>query len=373
MKISDSHLSWCLNIYPGESWEATRNNIFKNAPKVAAHLKQKGYGEKLSNGLGLGLRLADEAVNTIHKNVTQFKQDLGKENLYAFTVNAFPFGNFHTKPVKQYVYFPDWGSKERLDYTCKTADILAELLPADQTYGSISTVPVTYGKVLPETAIENLMAFAKHCEIIEQETGKIIQLALEPEPDCYLERTDEAIAFFKLLTQKDSELTKKYLGICLDTCHMALQFESPLESLEKLIDEKISIPKIQISSVLSFDRTNFSLDSISKYNEAVYLHQTLIKDENETIHQFPDLGDAVKADIQGEWRIHFHVPLYFSGNNTGISSTSYLLDKAFMTKAFEACRHLETETYTFNVLPDAIKDVNESIAKEFEFVLNQLS
>ena len=275
-------------------------------------------------------------------------------------------------PVKKNVYFPDWSEDSRLDYSIKTGDILADLLPADQTYGSISTVPVTYGKKLDLQTIKNLLKLAEHYKHLEEFSGKIIQMALEPEPDCYLETTSEAIEYYDILRNENQELAERYLGICLDTCHMALQFEDPTESLQRFIDANITLPKIQISSVLRYQNKG-NLEPIRKYDEQVYLHQTLIRDEEGKVSQFPDLADALESKTEGEWRIHFHVPLYFEENDFGITSTSHLLDETFMKKAIKHCRHLETETYTFGVLPNAIDNVNKSIAKEFDFVLKKFS
>lgn len=372
MKLNNSHLSWCLNIYPGESWAETRKNVHENATKVRDLLQANSKTSSLisQSGLGLGMRIANEAANELHGNTAAFKKELAELKLYVFTVNAFPFGNFHKKPVKQNVYYPDWSSQERLDYTVKTAEILADLLD-EGICGSISTVPVTYGKELPEGAVENLLACAQKLKELESRTGKLVKVALEPEPDCYLERTDESINFFNILRKENKELAERYLGICLDTCHMALQFERPIDSLNKLIDANVPIPKIQISSVLSLDAEKHSPSALNKFNEEVYLHQTLVNVNGE-IKQFPDLGDAFEADPKGEWRVHFHVPLYFTGNDEGISSTSNLLDEEFMTKAFEVCDHLETETYTYSVLPDAQFDVNQSITNELLFVVDKL-
>ena len=83
------------------------------------------------------------------------------------------------------------------------------------------------------------------------------------------------------------------------------------------------------------------------------------------VFQYPDLQDALDDKMYGEWRIHFHVPLYFEENDFGITSTSHLLDEKFMKLAFKHCRHLETETYTFGVLPNAIDNVNKSIAQDY--------
>ncbi|MCM8536692.1 MAG: metabolite traffic protein EboE [Lentisphaeraceae bacterium] len=372
MIVNDSHLSWCLNIYPGESLEETKLNIQKNAPQVKEFLAELGHEKRLENGLGLGLRLAADTVNKLHGNTAEFKDLLDRNELYAFTVNAFPYGNFHQVPVKENVYYPDWSEDSRLDYSMKTGDILSELLPQDQLYGSISTVPVTYGKKLDTTTIKNFIKLAKHYKHIEEYSGKIIQMALEPEPDCFLETTDEAIRYYDMLRNEDQDLAERYLGICLDTCHMALQFEKPIDSLNRFIEANVTLPKIQISSVLSY-KNKGNIDPLRKYDEQVYLHQTLVQNEEGEIQQYSDLNLAIDDNPAGEWRVHFHVPLYFEENSQGLRSTSHLIDQEFMQKAFKHCRHLETETYTFGVLPNAIENVNKSIAQEFDFVLKKLS
>ena len=372
MKVGKSDLSWCLNIYPGESWQEIRGNIFSNAPQVYNFLAQDSDAKAnlQKSGLGLGLRLSAKAVNELHGNTALLKEELQKHKLYTFTINAFPFGNFYISPVKENVYFPDWSSAERVEYTCKTADILVDILP-ENTRGSISTVPVTYGKELADGVIDNLIAVARHCQEIEEKTGKLVRISLEPEPDCYLETSDEAITFFNLLRDADKELSERYLSICLDTCHMALQFEDPLEALEKLHEANVPIAKIQVSSALCYNPQEAPLAVLDKFNEEVYLHQTIVKTPNGELLHFADLGDAIEAHPDGEWRIHYHVPLPFVTNEQGLSSTSHLLTEAFFKRAFELCEHLETETYTYDILPGAEKQVNQSICEEFLFVLER--
>ena len=359
MKINGFDLSYCLNIYPGESLEDTLYAIKTNCPQVKQAFDTDSFG--------LGLRISNLASKDLHGNTAKLKSWLDDNGFYAFTVNAFPFGNFHEKPVKEKVYYPDWGTQERLQYTNRVADILAELLP-ENTIGSISTVPVTYGKEEPAGTLEVLSSCSHHLKNLEERTGKKVVLALEPEPDCFLERTDETIEFMQRLYAHDS-INKEYIGVCFDTCHIALQFENPLESLQKLVDAGITIPKIQVSSVLEF-KNEASADVLMKFDDGVYLHQTLI-DGEEGITQFKDLPEAVSNNLKGTWRVHCHVPLHFE-ENSGIGSTSYLLTKEFFDLAKGVCPHLETETYTYSVLPDTTETVNESIVKEINFVLNRI-
>ena len=108
------------------------------------------------------------------------------------------------------------------------------------------------------------------------------------------------------------------------------------------------------------------------FADTTYLHQ-VIERRNGALTHFPDLDDALSsapnaADHAGgrEWRIHFHVPL-FTQNYDGLSSTQDYVRRVIDAAArarFTA--HLEIETYTWDVLPDALKfDLLESIHREY--------
>ena len=75
----------------------------------------------------------------------ELKGVLADHDLYVFTINGFPYGPFHGRPVKEQVYQPDWRQEVRVTYSDRLADLLAELLPEDPAlHGSISTVPGTF-------------------------------------------------------------------------------------------------------------------------------------------------------------------------------------------------------------------------------------
>ncbi|MCK4601679.1 MAG: metabolite traffic protein EboE, partial [Phycisphaerae bacterium] len=189
------HLTYCLNVHPGESWAASFAAIRDHAV---------GVRDRVAPGqpFGLGLRLSARAANELAKPpaMGKFRKFLARENLYVFTINGFPYGQFHDTAVKTSVYSPDWRTPERRDYTIALADILARLLPAGVT-GSISTVPCSYKPWIAGGRDVQLMAkmlcdVVAHLAELHRATGKEIAVALEPEPDCYVENTDEVIAFF---------------------------------------------------------------------------------------------------------------------------------------------------------------------------------
>jgi sugar phosphate isomerase/epimerase len=356
-----------MNIFPGESLEALTQVISNECVKIKSLICP---GEDF----GLGLRLSAESAAELRDlpKLKALKDLLTQKGLYAFTVNAFPFGNFHIAPVKEKVYFPDWSSPERLQYSCDVAEALAYLLPEDSVLGSISTVPVTFGKTLPSDAIGNLRKCAEYLMGLEQRTGKHIELALEPEPDCYLETCDETIDFFELLADQIDPQLMTYLGVCLDTCHGALQFEDATESLQAYLAAEINISKIQLSSAIILDHEKPGDEALMfPFEEKVYLHQTRVMDANHEVKAFKDLPEALKAAPKGEWRTHFHAPLHFEGQGQ-LRSTFKLIDQSFFDLALQYCDHIETETYTYLVLPEPRQEITACIVDELALAKERL-
>jgi hypothetical protein len=66
-----------------------------------------------------------------------------------------------------------------------------------------------------------------------------------------------------------------------------------------------------------------------------------------------DLPDALGGGLpaHGEWRVHFHVPVHTAEHTTQAELQATLA--ALVGGPSPATRHLEVETYTWSVLPDA--------------------
>jgi sugar phosphate isomerase/epimerase len=395
------HLTYCLNIHPGETWEEN----FAAIKTHALNVRQKVCPDQ---PFGLGLRLSRQAVETLRlpEPLEAFRDFLRTRNLYVFTVNGFPYGTFHGKPVKTEVYRPDWSAPERRDYTMLLAETLAALLP-DGAGGSISTLPLTYKAWQPsEGALNQCVRHLADCTValhgIRNRTGHDIHLGLEPEPDCQLETTDEVIRFFEefLLphgvahvagqlgcSRSDAEtVLRRHIGVCFDTCHLAIAFEPLAAGLAKLAAHGIRISKIQLSSALELDPTAAARQWLNDFLDPVYLHQVkgLIRTSrpgsagaSPSLRSYPDLPDALATPVADGhlWRIHFHVPLDFKGYGE-LRSTAHTLDADFWAKVKEIpLAHLEIETYTFHVLPPSLRadGVAPSICREFDWVLRHLT
>lgn len=380
------HLTYCLNVHPGELWpenlEAIRTHGCAIRDRVAA-----------GKPFGLGLRLSRRAADALSQPeaLAGFRDFMKANALYAFTINGFPYGNFHGKPVKTEVYRPDWSTRERLDYTVDLARILAGLLP-EGTEGSISTLPLGYGRspgLLSRTAdILNLADCAVALHALHNETGREIHIGLEPEPDCLLETTADVLHFFdgplletgvprvasRLCCDRRTAETilRRHIGVCFDTCHLAIQFENLADSLTRLTRQGIRISKVQLSAALEARPGEPTLRRLNDFLDPVYLHQVkVLQVPSGRCQSYPDLSDALKGGpSSGLWRIHFHLPLYYPGDGLLNSTTTAMGAEFWQVLKSAPVSHWEIETYTFHVLPPAMQagGIDSSIMREYDWV-----
>ena len=393
MRLTDDcHLTYCMNVHPGESWADQRRAIAGEACAVKAALAP-------DRPFGLGLRLGRQSAGTLAAPAARedLRKLLAAHGLYVFTVNAFPYGPFHNQPVKTDVYAPDWSQRERLDYTLRVASLLADLLP-EGVEGSVSTLPVAYRQpplVTPQLVrvCEHLADTALFLHGLERRTGRIVSLGIEPEPDCLIESTTGCINFFEhsllplgaawlrrhegLTVQQAEQVLYRHIGVCLDTCHLAVGFESLSESIGALSRHGIRLSKIQLSAALETVTSQQAVYELFPFaRDQVYLHQVKILQPDGTLEAWSDLTPErlttwTARTPRRPCRIHFHVPLNFAGHE-GLSSTGALLTPDFYAAARRAgARHFEIETYTFSVLPNALRGrtLVESIIAEYRHVL----
>jgi hypothetical protein len=85
------------------------------------------------------------------------------------------------------------------------------------------------------------------------------------------------------------------------------------------------------------------------------------------------LGSAPALEAS-EWRVHFHVPLYREKLEEFANTQRYLSDVLALQKAEPFTDHIEVETYTWDVLPEAQRalGLHASIARELAWVRERL-
>jgi hypothetical protein len=393
-----SHLTYCTNVHPGESWPEVRAAVRSYVAGVKQAVAPKAP-------FGVGLRLsarATEELVEVPNALSAARAELDEAGLYVFTLNGFPYGKFHGARVKERVYRPDWLEADRLAYTLSLAKVLAALLP-DGVPGSISTVPGCFGERAepgaPRAVAHAVARAATALVELERTSGKFIALALEPEPACLLETSDDALVFFerelfhsdvvssfaRLTSTNGSEaerLLRRHVGVCLDACHASVEYERPVMALQKLRSAGIAVPKIQLSAGLRLPlATPEALAELGTFDDGVYLHQTVVGEREASgaprrLRRFLDLPEALLAaptlPLDAEWRVHCHVPV-FHASLGAFSSTQEDLRELLLFGG-ELSPHLEVETYTFGVLPQTLRErsVVSAIAEELTWVLGVL-
>jgi len=395
MKLTSGHLTFCTNIYAGENWMAHFAVLKDSFPILKAQLSPDAP-------MGIGLRLSNLASLELLQNdhLAIFKQWLESEGGYVFTMNGFPYGGFHNTRVKDQVHAPDWTTRARVDYTLRLAEILSQLLPEDMD-GGISTSPLSYKpwfadatarKNATTIATAHILEVAQGLSEISGKTGKIIHLDIEPEPDGFLESGPEFINWFEndllpagktgLNTIDAENLIKTHIRLCYDVCHFAIGYEPHTAIINELNEKGIRIGKIQISAALkaklpeSVSERTAVLDQLGRFDEQTYLHQVIARKNDESLVRYPDLSNALAEghDLAvTEWRAHFHVPIFVEDMGLIQSTQSDITEVLNLQKNNPFTNHLEVETYTWEVLPAALKaPLNDSIIRELSWVKNLL-
>ena len=390
------HLTYSTLVHPGDTWEDMWTSLTTYVPKVKARVCPNAP-------FGVSLRLSAKSAETLANSPAErdkLKKFLADNNMYLYTVNAFPYGPFKNQIVKEQVYEPDWRSEERTRYTINVADVLADVVP-EGISPSIQSAPLGFkprvtGADVVASYTQHVLRVAAHLVALASRTGRTVTLALEPEPYCFLETTDETVDYFtnhlysgaaatalaKLAGIPISEAhvaLRRHVGVVFDICHQAVVYENIAESLQKLVDAGIPIFKLQEAAAMRVPEvTQRIVDTLARYAKSIYLTQTVEKKDGK-LTRFLNLEDAFKAWHTNpgprEWRTHFHVPVFLDSLGE-LGTTRFAIEDALrFHKANPLSRQLEIETYTWDVLPEHLKsgDIVDYVTREIEWVRGQLA
>ena len=390
------HLTYSTLVHPADDWEQIWQSLNTYVPKV----KERFAGNQR---FGVSLRLSAKSAETLVNSKAErdkLRKFLDDQNMYLYTVNAFVYGHFKGELVKEQVYEPDWRSEERTRYTMNVASVVADIAPAD-VFPSIQTSPLGFkprvtGPDVVQSYTDNVLRVTKHLIELEAKTGVTVTLGLEPEPYCFLETTDETIDYFtnhlysgasaeklaKLSGLPISEAIaalRKHVGIVYDICHLAVEYEDITQSLQKLVDAGVPIVKLQEAAALHMPEvTQQVVDTLKRYSKTIYLTQTIEKRDGKLI-KYLNLEDAFaaweKSPGPREWRTHIHVPVFLDDLGQFRTTRFAIADALKFHKQKPLSRHLEVETYTWDMLPDSLKtgDIVEYVCRELDWVRGQLT
>ncbi len=372
MAATDLRLTYCGNVHAANDVDGWLAATRRYTVPVARRMTDDGHA------FGLGVwwnatvahHLATDAA--LRARVAEF---LASERLEPWTLNVFPYGDFHDERVKAAVYRPDWAESSRADYTLDAARAVAALVPEGAVV-PISTLPLGHAHGDLERMARALASVGRELATLAATTGRSVVLALEPEPCCLCETTAQVADFlesrvFGPAGVREEAVLRRHLGVCVDLCHLAVVGEDPLAALRSLGARGVAVPKIQVSSCLELRDPAAHLDDLLAFDEPRYLHQTF---GNHGLRAL-DLDEVKERRAEfaaaDRLRTHFHLPVFWDAPGP-LGSTRAELER--ILPALELpLPLLEVETYTWSVLgagwgQDGDRSLVEGLLRELRFV-----
>ena len=403
-----------MNLWPAEDpagnvvdlLEGVQAGLAKVSLPLRDALRDLAPGGEYGDGFGVGLWLPAAAAFALEADpfaASELREFLVDEGLDAFTFNAFPFGGFHKAGLKRSVFEPDWTSPDRGFYTRAVAEFglsIAEtqkwrrakvprhLSISTHTGGHRDTIvgDATGDEAAARIAefrtkcLGNLRATASGLHRMGSAARTPVKLGLEPEPRSLAGDTRELGEIWAELGP--SKGADEVLGVCLDTCHTAVEFEHPGEALEQALGRSSShgvevrpdqitgrpLAKVQFSSALSLKLPGENDDGVASLlglDEAVYLHQTTGRAGSGELSFAGDLPELKALQMEDgeawrqwlacdEWRCHFHVPVDLDAT-AGLGTTRSIADDLLTRVTANPAAwgvpelHVEIETYTWSL------------------------
>ncbi len=337
-----------------------------------------------------------------------------------FTWNAFPYGNFGNEGLKQRVFEPPWSSRDRLDFTAAVASAatgLARRLRGNtrspEEHVSISTHTGGWAASwnsksdLAEGAFQQARCVDALARL-EEANGIRTILALEPEPGANapsLSALDEYFDFAKpraralLEDEKNRDevhatgLVERHLGVCLDTCHAAVEGEAATVTADLAASRRASPAKLQYASALRVVAPGSNPDGVAALlalAEPRYLHQVRAPGVGArlAVDDLPQLALELESERRDawlaapEWTCHMHVPVDLETAGASLATTRDESDSILAGALADPDRwstpelHVEIETYTWEALPGWVRGdgaIVEGIEREYRHVLSQLA
>ncbi len=373
-------LAYAMNVHPGGDAGALERALDETVLPLRRRLG-------LAGPLGLALRLSAAGVAALERDpatIRRLGERFARDALVPFTGNAFVLGDFHAPGVKEGVYAPPWGDPRRTRYTLGFARLLAAW-NAPGSDVSLSTAPGSWRgwPAAPDASARRAAALAETARglrALGAETGVRVRLGLEPEPGCTLETVSDVLDFFAGPLAEalgDDAPAAAHLGVCYDACHQAVVHEDGPEGLARLRAAGIAVVKFQVSSALEVadPAQAEARAALGAFAEPVYLHQVGVPEPSGPAAVIPDLAPALADAALGSrrpWRVHFHVPVHRERIGPALGTTRAGLARTLgAALAARDTPHLEVETYTWGVLPEAERGAGlvEGLARELEWTL----
>ena len=212
------HLTYSTLVHPGDDWEQMWDSLTTYVPKVKARIAH-------NQRFGVSLRL-----------VGQLGRDAGRQQRRARQAQEIPrrqqYVSLHRQRVSlRRVQGHAWsrsrctsptGAPRNARATPRTSPTYWRTFARTDISPSIQSAPLGFkprvtGNDVVASFTNHVMRVAAHLVALEARTGRTVTLALEPEPYCFLETTDETVEYFtKHLYSGEAAETARQAGTYSD-------------------------------------------------------------------------------------------------------------------------------------------------------------
>ena len=162
-----------------------------------------------------------------------------------------------------------------------------------------------------------------------------------------------------------------------------MAYEDPEAALKSLADTGIKVGKVQVTSgwQAALPRENAGLAELGRelvpFSRSPYLHQVRGRQNDGRLSHYGDLSEALPhllTSSDQEWRIHYHVPLFIEKYGCLTSTQAETRAVLQLLTQHRFTRHLEIETYTWELLPEDLKmNLVDFLEREYRWTLETLA
>ena len=193
------HLTYSTLVHPGDTWD--------DMWTVAHHLRAAGAEARSArprrSACRCGCRNASAATLVKSKPRARQAQEASSPTTTCISTPSTrsPTGRSRTQSSRSRSTSRTGAREERTQYTMNVADILADVVPdehraVDPERAARLQAATSPGRTWSTSYTEHVLRVAAHLIDLEKRTGRTVTLALEPEPFCFLETTDETVDYF---------------------------------------------------------------------------------------------------------------------------------------------------------------------------------
>ncbi len=392
------HLTYSTLVHPGDTWDEMWDSLTTYVPQVKARVCPDAP-------FGVSLRLSNASAQTLVGDQAlreQLAGFLADNDLYLYTVNAFPYGPFKNVRVKEQVYEPDWRSRRAHRSTRRTwPTVLAEVGTPDMN-PSIQTAPLGFKPNVTGPDVDRL-ATPSTCSRSRRIWWRSSSAPAgrsrwrsSPSPTASSRRPTRRSrssaststpgrrrGAWRSCPASPSPTPWSRCAATSASCSTSATRRSSTRTSRrrcgKLVDAGHPDPQAPGGGGASRcpEVTDEAVEVLRRYADTVYLTQTMQMLDGE-LTRFLNLEDAFAAweadPSPREWRVHFHVPVFLDDLGA-FRSTRFAIEDALRVHSEQQLSpQLEIETYTWDVLPDELKtgDIVDYVCREIEWVRGQL-